>query len=227
MEMLYQSLGNLAIQIAGATRVFHHYKLDFCCGGHRTLAEALHKKGLQAEPILTELKQLAEKGETEKDWTSASNQELIAHILERFHAKHRQQLPELIRLARRVEQVHGDSADCPQGLAEHLENMHLELENHMLKEEQILFPMLSNGFHPSGPINVMQEEHLDHGEALEQMLTLAHDLELPLGACNTWTALYLGLKELKEDLMDHIHLENNVLFVERQSGEGSCCGSCH
>lgn len=227
MEMLYQSLGNLATQIAGATRVFHHYKLDFCCGGHRTLAEALHKKGLDAEPIVAELTRLSEKSETAKNWASASNQALIAHILERFHAKHRIQLPELIRLARRVEQVHAESLDCPTGLAEHLEKMQLELENHMMKEEQILFPMLSSGMRPTGPITVMQEEHLEHGEALEQMLVLAHELELPPGACNTWTALYLGLRELKEDLMDHIHLEDNILFVDRSSGEGSCCGSCH
>ena len=58
------------------------------------------------------------------------------------------------------------------------------------------------------------------------MLKLAHELQLPDGACNTWTALYLGLNELKEDLMEHILLENEILFVEPVSQKGSCCGSC-
>jgi regulator of cell morphogenesis and NO signaling len=51
-------------------------------------------------------------------------------------------------------------------------------------------------------------------------------MELPVGACNTWTALYLGLRELKEDLMEHILLENEILFVEPVSQKGQCCGSC-
>ncbi|GAB3017462.1 iron-sulfur cluster repair protein YtfE [Bowmanella dokdonensis] len=227
MQLLSQSLGSLATQLPGATRVFHQFKLDFCCGGQHTLAEALKKKGLEPGPILAELNRLAEQPQLGKNWQEAGTQELISHILARFHDKHRIQLPELIRLARRVEHVHGDLPDCPTGLADHLEAMQMELESHMQKEEQILFPMLAQGMFPTGPVSVMQEEHLDHGEALERMLALAHDLELPPGACNTWTALYLGLRELKEDLMEHIHLENNILFVDRASGEGSCCGSCH
>ena len=96
----------------------------------------------------------------------------------------------------------------------------------MHKEEQILFPMLCNGFFPAGPISVMQEEHQQHGDALETMLQLAKDLVLPAGACNTWSALYLGLTELKEDLMEHILLENEILFVEPKQQKGQCCGSC-
>lgn len=220
-----QSLGQLATSIPGATGVFHQYKLDFCCGGSRTLAEVAAERGLDATEIIAKLSELQQQITT-RDWRSAKPAELVHHILQRFHAKHREQLPELIRLARRVETVHGDHAECPTGLAEHLSYMQQELESHMLKEEQILFPMLCNGFYPAGPIHVMQHEHLQHGDALGDMLKLAHELQLPDGACNTWTALYLGLNELKEDLMEHILLENEILFVEPVSQKGSCCGSC-
>lgn len=220
-----QSLGQLATSIPGATGVFHQYKLDFCCGGSRTLAEVAAERGLDATEIIAKLSELQQQI-TSRDWRSAKPAELVHHILQRFHAKHREQLPELIRLARRVETVHGDHAECPTGLAEHLSHMQQELESHMLKEEQILFPMLCNGFYPAGPIHVMQHEHLQHGDALGDMLKLAHELQLPDGACNTWTALYLGLNELKEDLMEHILLENEILFVEPVSQKGSCCGSC-
>ncbi len=220
-----QSLGQLATSIPGATGVFHQYKLDFCCGGSRTLAEVAAERGLDATEIIAKLSELQQQITT-RDWRSAKPAELVHHILQRFHAKHREQLPELIRLARRVETVHGDHAECPTGLAEHLSHMQQELESHMLKEEQILFPMLCNGFYPAGPIHVMQHEHLQHGDALGDMLKLAHELQLPDGACNTWTALYLGLNELKEDLMEHILLENEILFVEPVSQKGSCCGSC-
>jgi regulator of cell morphogenesis and NO signaling len=220
-----QSLGQLATSIPGATGVFHQYKLDFCCGGSRTLAEVAAERGLDATEIIAKLSELQQQS-TSRDWRAAKPAELVHHILQRFHAKHREQLPELIRLARRVETVHGDHAECPTGLAEHLSHMQQELESHMLKEEQILFPMLCNGFYPAGPIHVMQHEHLQHGDALGDMLRLAHELQLPDGACNTWTALYLGLNELKEDLMEHILLENEILFVEPATQKGSCCGSC-
>lgn len=220
-----QSLGQLATTIAGATGVFHQYKLDFCCGGSRTLAEVAAERGLDVTAILNQLQALQQQIGA-KDWRSAKPAELVQHILQRFHAKHREQLPELMRLARRVETVHADHPQCPTGLAEHLSHMLQELESHMLKEEQILFPMLCNGFYPAGPIHVMQHEHLQHGDALGDMLKLAHDLVLPDGACNTWTALYLGLTELKEDLMEHILLENEILFVEPAAQKGNCCGSC-
>ncbi|WP_348733112.1 iron-sulfur cluster repair protein YtfE [Rheinheimera texasensis] len=220
-----QSLGQLATTIAGATGVFHQYKLDFCCGGSRTLAEVAAERGLDVTAILNQLQALQQQIGA-KDWRSAKPAELVQHILQRFHAKHREQLPELMRLARRVETVHADHPQCPTGLAEHLSHMLQELESHMLKEEQILFPMLCNGFYPAGPIHVMQHEHLQHGDALGDMLKLAHDLVLPDGACNTWTALYLGMTELKEDLMEHILLENEILFVEPAAQKGSCCGSC-
>jgi len=226
MDTAQQSLGQLATSIPGATAVFHQHRLDFCCGGQQSLAEAAAKRGLNVEAIVAELKTLAQRDSDKPDWRKAKPAELAHFILQRYHARHRQQLPELIRLARRVEHVHGDHPQCPTGLAEHLSHMEQELESHMLKEEQILFPMLCNGFYPTGPIHVMQHEHVQHGDALAQLEELSHQMLLPDGACNTGTALYLGLKELKEDLMEHILLENEILFVEPVQQKGQCCGSC-
>ena len=141
--------------------------------------------------------------------------QLIEHLLERYHARHREQLPELIRLASRVEQVHGHHLACPNGLADLLRDIEQELEGHMLKEEQVLFPMLQHGLGPRAapPIQVLRFEHDQHGESLEKLLALTHQITPPADACNTWRALYRGLAEFRDDLMQHIHLENNVLFV--------------
>ena len=148
------------------------------------------------------------------DWNTQPQDQLIDHLLARYHARHREQLPELIRLASRVEQVHGERDNCPNGLADHLRDMQQELESHMLKEEQILFPVLLDGLgaRAAAPISVMRMEHDHHGEELAKLEALTHGITLPRGACNTWRALYLGLQTLREDLMAHIHLENNVLF---------------
>lgn len=230
--LLDQSLGQLATSIAGATAIFQQYKLDFCCGGKHSLREALANKQLAAAPIVSALLQLQQQDGELIDWRSKPVKQLIEHILQRFHQRHRRQLPELSRLARRVEHVHFADPHCPTGLAGHLEEMYQELESHMMKEEQILFPMLAGGIYPSGPIGVMEEEHLQHGDALETLDRLTNNITLPADACNTWTALYLGLQELKEDLMQHILLENEILFVQPQtkpahgSDGQSCCGSC-
>ena len=123
-------------------------------------------------------------------------------------------------MARKVEAVHGDKSSCPRGLADHLEHMSEELEQHMQKEEQLLFPMIlgGRGRMASMPISVMEQEHQDHGRNLARMSVLAHEYVAPEEACNTWRALYLGLAELEAELMEHIHLENHVLFPRTLNG---------
>ncbi|MBL0319363.1 MAG: hemerythrin domain-containing protein [Alphaproteobacteria bacterium] len=165
----------------------------------------------------------------QRDWTQATDKELIAHVLERYHVRHREQLPELIALAKKVERVHAEHPDVPTGLAAHLTNMLQELESHMQKEERILFPMILRGQKAMavGPISVMESEHIQHMEALQKMLMLAHQLQMPEAACNSWRTLYEGVGELRDDLMEHIRLENEFLFKDStNSAEHMCCGGC-
>lgn len=235
-DLLDRSLGDLARSIPGATALFHQHQLDFCCGGKQTLRHAVGDAGPALQQLLTDLTRLQDEPTGhERDWRQATSDELITHILQRFHERHRLQLPELVRLSRRVEMVHADRAECPHGLADHLEGMLQDLSSHMQKEEQVLFPLLRLGFPPmaQGPITVMRMEHDDHGVALARMAELAHGLVMPAGACNTWRALVNGLQTLRDDLMEHIHLENNVLFegltqtapVACAGGGGGCgCG---
>jgi regulator of cell morphogenesis and NO signaling len=213
-QLLDSTLGNLACNLPGATRVFHQFHLDFCCGGQKTLRQAALERDVDANEVIRQLLELDPQDAESTDWRQAPPAELIAHLLTRFHAVHRQQLPELVRLAARVEQVHGSRDECPRGLTELLINMQQELESHMQKEEQVLFPMIERGAGPmtGGPISVMRYEHEQHGDALEQLIELTNDMTPPQGACNTWRALYRGLDELRVDLMQHIHLENNLLF---------------
>jgi len=216
MPLMEQSLGRLAREIDGATRVFDAYNLDFCCGGAQSLRAATEQAGVDAAPIVAELLQLSAQmnDNPQQRWEDASPDALIQHILDRYHAVHREQLPELIRLARKIEQVHGARADCPHGLGDLLAAMAQELESHMRKEEMVLFPMIQggNGAMARMPIGVMRMEHDEHGVALRQMLQLTNDLTLPQGACATWQALYRGLDTFRQDLMEHIHTENNILF---------------
>lgn len=213
--LLHQTLGDIACALPGATRVFHDFELDFCCDGGRTLADVTHDQMLDVTAVVARLESLDSSARTELDWRTAPTPDLINHIVERFHERHRDQWPELIRLSRRVEMVHAGKPGCPTGLADVLEDLAQELESHMLKEERILFPMLLRGGaeQAQAPISVMRIEHDHHGESLKAIMDITGKLTLPLGACNTWCALYAGLQEFTEDLMEHIHLENNILFL--------------
>lgn len=133
----------------------------------------------------------------------------------RYHQTHRRGLPELIRLARKVESVHRDHAAAPRGLADELELMSAELDAHMQKEEEVLFPMMrrADEGQPLGPpVAVMRAEHDDHGTYLHRLDAITDGFRLPEGACRSWQALYAGTAKLVDDVMAHVHLENHVLF---------------
>ena len=218
-----QAIGQIAVQLPGATAVFRRLKLDFCCGGHVSLDQAASDKGLDLQAVVHELSALQRPSELPDLGTPT---ELVEHIIARYHEVHRAQLPELIRMARRVEAVHRDNPNTPHGLADALETMEQELLMHMHKEEAVLFPMLRAGGNSfvSQPIAMMRHEHNDHGEALEHLASLTNDITPPMGACNTWRALYTGLAQLREDLINHIHLENNMFPQFEQAAQPQGCG---
>lgn len=209
------TLASLATTYAGATRVLHRHRLDFCCHGDVSVADACRKNGLDTAQVLAELRAELSPVRQADDWSKRPLPELIAHLLDHYHAGHRAELPRLIAMAAKVEQVHADKPGCPVGLAAHLRFLSVELDQHMQKEEQILFPMIlaGHGAHAGGPISVMEMEHDEHGRNLARMRELAHGCVPPAEACNTWRALYLGIDELEREVMRHIHLENHVLFA--------------
>lgn len=212
------TLADIATTRAGATRVFNRHGLDFCCRGKIALAAACRARGLSTETIVSEL--AAEEAKT-SGFTRLDDKPLadvIAHVLERFHAAHREELPHLIAMARKVESVHKDKDSCPRGLADHLEHVAGELEDHMLKEEEVLFPLIIQGRGPQAamPMQMMELEHVEHGQNLARLRQLGHDYQPPADACTTWRALYLELAQLERDVMEHIHIENNILFPRAQ-----------
>ena len=207
------TLAELAVRHAGASRVFHRHGLDFCCHGRVPLDEACRTRGLDPDRLIEELDEALADGPA-RAVGEAPLPELVEHILEHFHAAHREELARLLAMARKVEGVHADKPECPRGLADHIERIAESMELHMQKEEQILFPhiLAGQGSMLATPIAVMEAEHLDHAANLRRLRELAGDFVPPEPACNTWRALLLGLEQLERDVMEHVHLENNALF---------------
>lgn len=204
-------VGKIASDLPGAAEVFRKAGIRFCCGGMLSLTDAATKAGLAPEALLADLRALVRStGRGAPDATP----ELINHILTRYHETHRTELGWLIPLAEKVETVHGDHEAAPLGLAETLEVLRDELDSHMVKEEQVLFPMMLRGGHAmiGHPIAQMRHEHDDATSQLRYIEHVTKSLTLPEGACGSWAALYTGLRKFSDDLVAHIHLENEVLF---------------
>ena len=208
------TLAELAVTHPAASRVFHRHGLDFCCHGRRPLAEACTGRGLAASGALEEIKGEEAVAPDLPRWDERPIAELVHHIVDFYHQRLRVELPELVSMAAKVESRHAEKASCPRGIRAHLEGVYQAVVEHLAKEEQVLFPMIlaGRGRMAAGPIHVMEAEHDDHAQNLHETRRLTADLVAPEEACPTWRALYLRLAAFEAELMDHIHLENNVLF---------------
>lgn len=205
------TLADLATHFPAASRIFAEAGLDYCCGGDRPLAEACADGGLSPEVLLERIKADPTRSES---WDRRPLFEVIDYILETYHEPLRVEMPRLVEMAAKVERVHADKPACPRDLAAHLALMERSLFDHMDKEEQVLFPLIRRGAGPSAsmPVRVMTQEHDDHARNLRRMRELASDFVPPAEACTTWRALFLRLHRLEQDIMEHVHLENHVLF---------------
>ena len=139
-------------------------------------------------------------------WQSASDSDIIDHILPRYHDTHRRQLEELVPLAEKVAGVH--AGKFPAEVVSLLHTIQNELLSHMMKEERILFPMLKQGAGRAAamPVRMMMHEHTEHEAALERLLEVTGNLQAPADACRSWQHLYSLAQELVDDLRDHIDL---------------------
>jgi regulator of cell morphogenesis and NO signaling len=210
-------LAELAIEHPAASRIFQRLGLDFCCKGLRSLEAACAERGLDARAILAEIESAPP---APRALAAESSETLIGFIVDHYHRRVREELPQLIAMAAKVERVHAKRPSCPVGLSEELARMREELLFHMAKEEKVLFPLLVTAHRDlHGPVQVMEAEHRDHALYLARLHELAHDFVPPPDACATWRALYLRLNDFERELMEHVHLENHVLFPRALGGE--------
>ena len=212
------TLADLAVTYPQASRVFRRHGLDYCCHGRRPVSAACEERGLDPAALLGEIVAESRDGAGGIRWAERPLPAVVDRIVAYYHARLRGELPLLVQMARKVEAVHAEKASVPRGLATHLDELTRELLEHLEKEEQGLFPAIAPG--PGGGplarvapiVTALEREHEDVALALRRTRELTADLVPPAEACTTWRALYLRLDELEAELMEHVHLENNVLF---------------
>lgn len=216
-------VADVATAIPATIKVFEQRGLDFCCSGHRPIAEACAEHDIDVDELLAELARSSDEPSDEPDWRQSSLTDLVAHIQTRFHATLREELPRLDAMLDKVVSQHGDRyPNMLLPLLREFRGLRDEMLAHMAKEDGILFPAIValeqgrqspfSGAGLDGPIEMMEREHEHSGAAVATMRQLSGDYTPPAGACPTFQGLFYGLDQLERDLHVHIHLENNILF---------------
>ena len=223
---LDRTLGDLVAENPARADILESLGLDFCCGGASSLRAACVAAGLDAATVARLLAGLPAAHGTrgpEPDVLTMTLTELVDHLVSTHHAYMRHALPRLAGLADKVTAAHGATHDHLQSMRDVLAGLTAEIERHLDKEEQVLFPAVRAleaaqgaasvpGDRLLNPIRVMRHEHDQAGDALAQLRSLSGGYLAPADGCQTLDAYYAGLQDLERDLHRHIHKENNVLF---------------
>ena len=209
-----RSLAELVLERPAHVRVLERLGLDYCCGGKRSLAEACAERGLDTATVVAFLEsELEPSGSESADWTTAPLADLCAHIAQVHHERLRWELPRLADLAERAVVAHGAERPELHELRDVLLSLRSELEEHIVDEEQRLFPAILAGDVPGGEeLARLEREHDEAGAALHRLRELTAGYDTARALCNTHRALLDGLHGLELDLHQHVHEENNVLF---------------
>lgn len=208
--------------------VFKKHGIDFCCGGRISINEACENAGVDIAQLEQELAAINLKNKNGSlDFNEMPLDELIDHIIEVHHGYVAENIPLLLEFTQKIAEVHGETNPELKNIFELFYGVAGELQQHMMKEERILFPYLKCMVNPEKyqnaagcghfasvqhPINMMEHEHESAGEALRQIRALSDNFTLPAHACNTYRVTFEKLQEFEDDLHRHIHLENNILF---------------
>lgn len=207
--------------------VFEGFGIDFCCGGRRSLTDACQKAAADEGEVIKALQALPRVAAEDDDVTRWRLERLIDHIVSTHHDYVRQALPAIGRHLAKLSSAHGERHPELGRIANVFGEVASELSQHLMKEEQVLFPYIRDleeqqaqscgGLaSPFGtvenPIRMMEREHRDAADGLRIIRELTHEYTTPGDGCTTYAVTMEELAHFERDLHRHVHLENNVLF---------------
>lgn len=228
MKFASMTVGEIAAAYPNATDIFTKYGIDYCCGGKRNFTEAARSHGIDPDRTEREIVEHEEPATRLNDkLNNFSIPQIMDHILEYHHALVREKRQTLPPLAKKVASTHGQKHPELIEVSQRTENLFDELETHMRKEEEVLFPAIlalvsheENGIplpqmrfdSIAQPIAAMERDHSQTGGELFDLQRITRDFTVPEDGCASYKELYEGLKEMQANTFEHVHLENNILF---------------
>lgn len=220
------SLGEVVTVYPVVVKKFNDMELDYCCGGSKSLEVALKEKGVDVDKFVEDLNKEFKEFKFENsqyvDWRGKSSEELISHIVETHHGETFRLLREIDPLMVKVFRVHfSHDPELLMKVHSLFGKLKCELEEHLLKEENILFPLMikydkakdeKEKKEIEEDIRIIVNEHEAAGDILKELAEVTDDYKVPEWGCISFKLLYDYLHDLEKDLFIHIHKENNILF---------------
>lgn len=210
--------------------VFRKHGIDFCCGGKWPLNIVCQNKNLNTEDIIEELSKIIRQTASNAalDFDSWDIDFLTDYILNVHHHYLKKALPEIKEQTNKFLDEHRQKFPELEELESIINRLLKEIPPHMTREEEIFFPYIKQIHHAykhresyarllirtlRKPIEeVMLKEHEITGTNLQRLRTITNNYTPPIKACITHKVTFANLKELDYDLVQHIHLESNILF---------------
>lgn len=222
------TVGQLVAEDYRTAKVFEKYGIDFCCGGSVSLATACREKGIDPGAILRELDEARSTPlDRERNFASWELTLLADHIVATHHAFLRENLAQIAVYTKKIAEVHGSNHPELSEIAGIFDTMAKGISDHLREEEEILFPAVkrietarkAGGVPDRGDLAIILDglekltnEHEEIGEAVHAIRRLSGDYAVPGDGCTTYQLTYRKLREFEDDLHEHVHLENNILF---------------
>lgn len=223
-----KSLAQIVNNNHRAAGIFEKYNLDFCCKGKRTLEQACTENEINVEQVLADLDQTrqGDSNTTPLSHESLSLSQLTDYIVNTHHSYVKKEMPVILGYLQKVAAKHGGRHPEMLKVFELFAAIKEEMEQHMQKEEFILFPRireteklvkegkdnLINSSYLLSPITVIEQEHDHAGSMMAEIKKFTNNFEPPVDACTTFRLSFAALQAFETDLHQHVHLENNILF---------------
>ena len=222
------TVGQIVTEDPRKAEIFRKYDIDFCCGGKQPLAQACREKGLDVTKVQEELTSIdSSPADRQQQYDQWQVDFLADYIVNVHHSYLRDNIPLILELSDKIGRVHGENHPEAIEIARLFAEAAVDLQQHLVKEEQELFPYikkLQQAAQSGEDINkspyasatekllTYEEEHEEVGGILKQIRLLSNNFKLPDDVCNTYRVTYAKLDEFEQDIHQHIHLENNILF---------------
>ncbi|HEX7057712.1 MAG TPA: iron-sulfur cluster repair di-iron protein [Bacilli bacterium] len=218
-------IGDIVAKLPKASEVFKKYRIDFCCGGGKLVSEAARENGLNEREIVDDLNRLAAdvlaSSQEYTSWVNAPYDKLVDHIVNTHHAYLYTHFAPIGEYVTKILRVHG--AHHPELAEVHklYHNLKTELEQHMIQEETVTFPLIKDFAANPSPelakqaldtVGDLENDHDEAGQLLKKLRKVTNDFTTPPDGCTTYQATYRMLEEMESDIFEHISLENNILF---------------
>jgi len=210
--------------------LFRKYDIDFCCGGKWSLDSVCKNKNLETKAIIEELEKIVRQipSNAALEFDSWDIDFLTDYVLNVHHRYLEKALPDVKEQINKFLDGHLKNYPALAILEVIIKRFMKEIPPHMKMEEEIFFPYIKQIYHAHKhresyarllirtlrkPLEeVMLKEHETTGSNLHHLRKATNNYTPPDNACLTHKVTFAKLKELDKDLVQHIHLESNILF---------------